>query len=234
MNFTTNIEIDTLPKKNILVLGSCRQDSLNELYNVSKIKENISYPHYTKEIIQLLDYCLYNNISEEDTQYTFRTPILYRTKLKWDIQFQNDIKTCDVAIIEIASFKCYKYQDRFVHHILYDHSHFNKNKNDIELYDSTDKDIENDIIYIKNTLNKPIIIVGHLVTKNSGKRYELLKLLENICNKHNISFLNPVKELSKTYNNLDTLFVKHEILSHYTTLGHNAILKIYKHFIENI
>ena len=30
-------------------------------------------------------------------------------------------------------------------------------------------------------LNKPIIIVGHIVTKSHGSRYELVKLLEKIC-----------------------------------------------------
>lgn len=218
----------------IVVFGSCRQDSLDKLYDVSKIKENISYPHYTKEIIQLLDYCLYNNVNEDDTQCTFRTPILYRKKLQWQSYFRDDILLSDVVIIEIASFKCYKYKNRFVHHILYDHDHFNQNKNDIELYDLKNDEIENDIIYIKNTLKKPIIIVGHLVTKNTGKRYELLELLKNICKNHNIMFLDPVHELKKRNENLNIFFKEKESISHYTNEGHDAILNIYKDFIDKL
>lgn len=218
----------------IVVFGSCRQDSLNKLYNVSKIKENISYPHYTKEIIQLLDYCLYNNINEEDTQCTFRTPILYRKKLQWQQYFLDDILLSDVVIIEIASIKCYKHKNRFVHHILYDHEHFNQNKDDIELYDLKDDDIENDIIYIKNTLKKPIIIIGHLVTKNTGKRYNLLELLKKICKKHNIVFLDPIYELKKRHNKLDPFFIEKESIAHYTNDGHDAILNVYKEFLDNL
>ena len=47
------------------------------------------------------------------------------------------------------------------------------------------KEIENDIISIKNELDKPFIIVSHLVTRNHGDRYLLSIWLEEICLKYN-------------------------------------------------
>ena len=41
----------------ITILGSCRQESLYKNYNITSIQKNISYPHYTKEIIQAIEYC---------------------------------------------------------------------------------------------------------------------------------------------------------------------------------
>ena len=40
----------------ITIFGSCRQDSLysNEKYEITKIQNDISFPHYTKEILELI------------------------------------------------------------------------------------------------------------------------------------------------------------------------------------
>lgn len=47
----------------ITVLGSCRQYSLREDYSVTNIQEDISYPHYTKEILQVINFCKFGNLS---------------------------------------------------------------------------------------------------------------------------------------------------------------------------
>ena len=105
-------------------------------------------------------------------------------------------------------------------------------KNDIIVSQQTDEEIEEDIInIIKELNNKKIIIVGHIVTYNKGKRYELINLLEQICNKYNILFINPITEITKLGYNIKDLVIDEPIISHYNELGHSVIEKIYNHYI---
>ena len=63
------------------VLGSCRQAFMNNSF----IQPDISYPHYTKEILQLIKYCKYGEtvVKQNETKYTFRTPILHNKELEY-------------------------------------------------------------------------------------------------------------------------------------------------------
>uniref|UniRef100_A0A6C0F160 Uncharacterized protein n=1 Tax=viral metagenome TaxID=1070528 RepID=A0A6C0F160_9ZZZZ len=227
----------------ITILGSCRQDSLYNNYRITSLKNNISYPHYSKEILQLINFCLNNNIPEEETKYIFRSAILSNSTIKWSESLKNEVLNTDVFIIEIASRISYSYNDKYVHHILYDDTKYNNNyKNKIIVRDLTDEEIENDIDELCKILNNRnnikknnIIIVGHIVTKPSGKRYDLLCLLENICNKKNIPFINPVKEITKRGNRiLDLVNTNEHHINHYNDRGHSIIGNIYRDFIDKI
>ena len=213
----------------ITILGSCRQESLYKNYNITSIQKNISYPHYTKEILEVIKFCKYGHILPEDTLTTFRTSILHNKKLYFNNILENNFKNTKLCIIEIASKISYKYNNRYVHHILYDNETY---KNDIIVSQQTDEEIEEDIINIIKELNNiKIIIVGHIVTYNKGKRYELINLLEQICNKYNILFINPITEITKLGYNIKDLVIDEPIISHYNELGHSVIEKIYNHYI---
>ena len=41
----------------ITIFGSCRQQALGKYYSTTSIQESLTYPHYTKEIIQAIEYC---------------------------------------------------------------------------------------------------------------------------------------------------------------------------------
>ena len=223
-------------KINVTVLGSCRQHSISKLHNVSSIQENLSYPHYTKEILEVIKFakgCKSPNLTPEETLYTFRTPILNKNIVTNTI-FKQEFENSDVFIIEIASKKYYKYNNIYIHHIAEDPYYNLPIIDKLEKGIQSDEEIEEDILEIKRLITKPINIVSHLVTRNSGERYNLSILLENICTKHKILFLNPVKELKKIGANLDELFVKENILSHYTERGHQIISTIYKDFINKV
>lgn len=122
----------------------------------------------------------------------------------------------------------------YVHHIATEEKYNVPIINEIKIETQLKEEIEEDILKIKNELNKPFIIVSHLVTKNSGERYNLSCWLEEICLKYNIPFINPTKELIKKSVNLEDIFVKEEVLNHYNEKGHDEILKIYSEYIENI
>jgi hypothetical protein len=214
------------------IFGSCRQESFYEMpeLNITGIRDNISYTHYTKEILEVIKFCKHGHISPEETTSVFRTPIIKNQKLFFnDILKQNFINT-RIFILEIASRTSYLYNGNYVHHILFDNENFNKR---IIVNKQTDEEIENDIIQIKYELNdRHMIIVGHIVTHYFGNRYELLTLLENICEKHNIYFINPVKELTKLGYKVKTLLM--EDGTHYNDAGHAAIKQVYCNFIRTI
>lgn len=220
----------------ITILGSCRQDSLyNKNYEITKIRDEVSYPHYTKEMLELIRFIKYDTILPEETLYTFRSPIITKVPV-YSYNYKNDFETSNIFIIEISSKIKYKYKNNYVHHILYDNLEFKiENTNDIEKSIQSDEEIEEDILNIVKELGKnKIIIVGHIVTYESGERYNLLKLLENICCKNNILFIDPIKEFTKKGYDINNLMVKEDISVHYNELGHHIIGSIYDEYISKL
>lgn len=215
----------------ITIFGSCRQDSIYNISNVkvTGIRDNINYTHYTKEVLELIKYCKYGHLSPEETLTTFRTPILKNRKLYYNNILVNNFNNTNVFFIEIASRLSYEYNNKYVHHILTLNEELKKN---IIIKKQNDDEIENDIIEIKKELNKPIIIVGHIVTYQYGTRYELLKLLEKICVKYNILFINPLKEISIRNYEITKLLDKD--LTHYNREGHIVVKSIYNDFLKKI
>ena len=218
----------------ITILGSCRQEYIKNNYRCTNIDVEVSYPHYTKEIIQVINFCKFGNLSPEETLYTFRTPILYKKPLYFDINIKNEFESSDLYILEIASKIVYEYDNKYLHHIATEDQYNIPIKDKINIRYQDKNEIENDIIYIKNILNKPIIIISHLVTKEEGERYKLKSWLEDICLIHNILFIDPIKELNKKNYDFNKIFKKEDVLSHYTDEGHNAIGNIYKYYIDKI
>jgi hypothetical protein len=218
----------------ITILGSCRQHSLSSKYSVTTIQEELSYPHYSKEILEVIKYCKYNHIRPDETVHIFRTPIWNKTPVSCFEKYNNEFTSTDIFVLEIASKIRYRYNDYFVHHIATEAQYNVSIRNDILVETQTKEEIEDDILQIKKELNKPFIIVSHLVTRDVGERYNLACWLEEISLKHNIPFINPVKELNKRNVDIGDLFVCEEVLAHYNEKGHSEILKIYSEFIDNI
>ncbi len=72
--------------KVITIFGSCRQSSLYSKYNVTNIQEDLTYPHYTKEILQAIRFCKgISSITEEQTALCFRTCILRNKNVNWNL-----------------------------------------------------------------------------------------------------------------------------------------------------
>lgn len=218
----------------ITILGSCRQDSLYSIYNVTSIKNNISYPHYTKEMLEVIKFCKFGHISPEKTIYTFRSAILNKKPIYFTPELKTEFEETDIYILEIASKITYMYDDIYLHHISSEDIYNTSIKNKIIQRVQTNEEIENDIITIKNMLNKPIIIVGHIVTYNKGERYNLLMLLEEICSKYNIPFINPVKEFNKMGYHIKDLIMNENVIAHYNNKGNELIRMIYTSYINNI
>jgi hypothetical protein len=218
---------------NITILGSCRQHTLRNKYNITNIQEQLSYPHYTKEILEVIKYCKCNHIENQETINVFRSPILTKVPANFQ-ELNNEFNSTNIFILEIASKIKYNYNNMYVHHIATEETYNVPIINEIKIETQLKEEIEEDILKIKNELNKPFIIVSHLVTKNSGERYNLSCWLEEICLKYNIPFINPIKELIKKGVNLEDIFLKENVLAHYNEKGHNEILKIYSEYIDKL
>jgi len=108
--------------KKITIFGSCRQYSIKDNYKISSIQEELTYPHYSNEILQAINYCKYNNIKNEYTKYCFRTGLLLNKNIVFDNLKKEFIDT-DIFIIEIASRISYKWNDLYLHHIAIDNKY---------------------------------------------------------------------------------------------------------------
>jgi hypothetical protein len=211
----------------ITVLGSCRQDSLRNLYSVSRIGDLVSFPHYSKEILQVLSFCRNGEISPERTLFTFRTPILSKCPLIWNTELRKEFDA-DFYVVEVASKITYEYGGLYLHHIAAEEKYNVSIRNDIISRNQSYEEIENDLLEIRKKLVKPMLVVSHIVTYESGERYRLACWLEEICKNHSIPFMNPIQEIGQN----DDFFGQDK--SHWSELGHKMISMAYKRKIDDL
>jgi len=214
----------------VTIFGSCRLDSLKDYNN--RIKNEISYTYDTKEILEVIKFIKYNHISPEKTITTFRTPMITKQPI-YQINFDGLFEKTDIFIIEISGKKTYKYNNLFVHSALGQFSN-NSVSSQIVINEQSDEEIEKDIVDIIHELNKKnIIIVSHIVTDDKSDRYKLSKILEHICSKYNLLFINPSDEINKKGYNINDLVIHNEKkIYHYNDNGHKIMKEIYEKYIN--
>lgn len=217
----------------ITILGSCRQHSIKKKYDVTDIQEELSYPHYTKEVLEVIKFLKYRHIHPENEKFIFRTPILEKKAVNYANLHEQFLNT-KLFVLEIASKIKYTLKGCNVHHIANELNYDVPFRNEIVTEIQDKNEIENDILKIREELNKPFIIISHINTRNYGERYILTCWLEEICSNHNIPFINPIKELSKRNVNITHLFIPEKSLAHYTDYGHSEILKVYQDYIDKL
>jgi hypothetical protein len=220
----------------VTIFGSCRQDSIYKDFKVNTIRDEITYPHYTKEIIQAAEFCMGKiKIPEELTQLCFRSGILEKKTID-SAKFQKAFNETDVFVCEIASRRAYVYEGHYVHHILSEEKYGFENWKNVTQFDLSDEEIEADIIYLKNLLApKKILVVSHIYTRRAGRRYELIRILEQICRSHGVAFFDPMTNLGSNSPNSMLMPEEQDVGSaHYTKKGHAAIRKHYKKAISTL
>lgn len=215
----------------ISIFGSCRQDALYDYFSVSAIRDHLTYPHYTKEILQAIEFCRGDIAPSNDLiNIIFRSAIINKKNINQKLLTQAYNKT-NLIVIEVASKICYKYQGYYCHHIITEEKYGFIGRDLIEVYDQTDEEIESDILKIRDLVSpKKLMIVSHFYTKLNGKRYDLVKLLEYICNKHNINFFDPVK-FTNTKDS-KKIYLQEPVLAHYSEYGRSIISSAYKDYIS--
>lgn len=215
----------------ITTFGSCRQQSIKNHFNVTSIQERLTYPHYTKEIIQAIEYCKgIHTFDNALTRYCFRTGILEQRVIDYQSQLQQEFESSNVIVVEIASRICYTWNGVYVHHILTEPKYGFHDIPSIAIRDLTDEEIEQDILRMKELVYpKKLLIATHLCTRNSGRRFDLVQLLEAVTYKYNIPCINPSQLLEG-----ETNIYEDPIAFHYTPKGHHLIRYQYKYFIDQL
>jgi hypothetical protein len=221
----------TIPK--ITIFGSCRQYSIKDNFPITSIQERLTFPHYTKEIVQALEFCKgISPISKEDTKYCFRTCILEKRTLDFQ-EFTEQFNTTDLFVFEIASRVSYEWKGMYLHHIQTEDEYNFPYRSEIVVRDLTDEEIENDIkCMVELVYPRPVLVVSHIATYTSGKRYTLIQLLERICSKYSIPFYNPSILLQRY--SPEQLFQPEKVLAHYSKFGESIISNVYKDMINTI
>ncbi len=210
----------------VTIFGSCRQDSIRNHFPVTRIRDGLTYPHYTKEIIQAIRYCMGKIPAEDGIKETFRNSLL-GANLIAEKKMYFDFKNTDLFVIEVASRLEYSDGKYYYHHIAFDNRtdiSDTRNKSrieDIRQRQSTLEEVESDIAEITELLNKRVLFVSHISTEDKSTRAELTRTLESTCLKLGVNFLN-VGELLKNYS-IEEICEPEPTISHFTEFGHKVI-----------
>ena len=215
----------------ITIFGSCRQDSLYNLYPITSIKNSLTYTHYTKEIIQAIKYCKESTRDLDEVIY-FRASLI-NNKLPTK-SFKKEFENTDIFVLEIASRIAYQYKDTYIHHEAYDNPIYrNLLSEAVTVKELTDEEIESDLLEIRDLLHpKKVIVVTHIDTKKIGTRSDLVNLLKKLCAKIGIPLIDPSILLENYSENV--LFKKNDSARHYTDYGHSRIKLIYEEAINEL
>ena len=223
----------------ITLFGTCR---LNNIHNHNGLNNLINYSHSTKEIIQFINFLKGElSIPNPYNKLCFRTAICDNKFIDYNDTYNKLFINTDIFIIEICSNKKYIHNGFFLHHLCVDKrfSDYNKNTpheilNNFIIEKQSDEEIENDILEIQKMLYpKKIIIVSHYNSKQNGEyinsRNNLINLLDSICKKYDIPFINPTIVLS----NYTQEQVITDDLGHYTDFGLNEFSNYINIFLKS-
>lgn len=231
----------------ITTFGSCRVLLLNLGCETTNICNLTTYPHTTKEIIQLIKFLNGDlEIPYPYNIYCFRSAIISRdpefphehTEINWNYDLKKLLDSTDKFVIEISSNKIYEHNGYYLHHITVDgrgqdikYANLTK-QNHPEIAEhtliryQTAEEILKDILQIREMLDKPITIVSHFDAKVNGlylqRRHWLVEALEHICFVNGIAFFDPAWELSPEYEQEEII---QPDLTHYTDFGNEIISK---------
>uniref|UniRef100_A0A6C0EZF5 Glycosyltransferase 2-like domain-containing protein n=1 Tax=viral metagenome TaxID=1070528 RepID=A0A6C0EZF5_9ZZZZ len=223
----------------ITLFGTCR---LNNIHNHNGLNNLINYSHSTKEVIQFINFLKGElSIPNPYNKLCFRTAICDNKFIDYNDTYNKLFINTDIFIIEICSNKKYIHNGFFLHHLCVDKrfSGYNKNTpheilNNFIIEKQSDEEIENDILEIQKMLYpKKIIIVSHYNSKQNGEyinsRNNLINLLDRICKKYDIPFINPTIILA----NYTQEQVISSDLGHYTDFGINEFSNYINNFLKS-
>jgi len=231
----------------ITLFGTCRLQKIN---NHNGLNNQITYTHSTKEVIQFIKFLKGElSIPNPYNRVCFRTAICDNKFIDYNDHYNKLFTDTDIFIIEICSIKKYIHNGYYMHHLPFDKlwQEFNDYKykhyiddtpqnilDNFVIEKQSDEEIENDILEIQKMLHpKKIIIVSHYNSKKQNgecihSRNNLIQLLDSICKKHNIKFINPTNVLS----NYTQEEVIQDNLGHYTETGINTFCNYVNNFIK--
>jgi hypothetical protein len=222
----------------VTLFGTCRIDRIK---NNNNLNNRINYTHSTKEVLQQIRFLRgERQFPSPFDNLCFRTGIVNNVPITYDSEFNELFNNSTVCVIEICSDKKYIYDDFYLHHLCVDKRFADYNLNtpqeildNFKCVKQTYTEIENDILEIIELLGKKkVILVTHYNSKINEKyiesRNNLITSLADICEKHNITMINPT-EVLKEYSQEQVIT---EDLGHYTEFGITKFTEYMNNFLE--
>ena len=214
----------------VTILGSCRQDSLYKIFEVTAIREGLTYPHYANEVLQLIRYCTKRVESNFVSPYVFRNDCIGKKRLAHKKAYK-EFKRTDIFVIEISSLLEYVHHGEFIHHEAYDRPHLldSIGQSSIEL-DHQDiivkkqNLLEMDAVLseiVKEIGGNKIVFVSNLSSRSAGSRFELNAHLREFSVRNGCAYFDP-SDLLLHYS-LEEICKNEPVISHFTEFGHELV-----------
>ena len=209
----------------VSIFGSCRQDSIARNFKVTQIRDGLTYPHYTKEIIQAINYVKSKGRICPKNLAVFRNIQLGRKLLSKNSLYKQ-FNATDLFVVEIASRISYEFDGDYYHHVIHDNSEVNSDlrfgKLQVRKRIQTDIEIQADMQTIKNLLApKPVLFVTHFCTYESGERAKLRNLIVSEAMKMGSRVFDP-SSLLRNYP-LKRLTIEEPIVNHFSEFAHEVL-----------
>ena len=207
----------------VSIFGSCRQDSLSKYFDVTKIRDSLTFPHYTKEIIQAIKYCKSAGIDTPKDLRVFRNVLLGKT-LGSPFLLQKEFMRTEIFVVEIASLLEYKKGSDYFHHVAVD------TVEEIQVSQQTFDDLFADIVEIVSLLSpKPVVFVTHYSTQKTGLRAGLAQFISEVCKELDVPCINP-SNMNNCWD-VGKLHEHEEVISHFSKLGHELMADRYREIV---
>lgn len=199
----------------VTIFGSCRQDSLAHYFEVTRIRDGLTYPHYSKEIIQAIEYVKSAGDIRPSTVKVFRNSLL-NLRLVNPKKLKKDFDATDVFVVEIASLIEYKKGSDYFHHVAIET--ISGIQKETQTYDS----LKEDIVRIHELLSpKKVLFATHYSTKSNGVRFDLASFIEETCNSLGFETINPSD--MNTHWKTSELHIDEDVVSHFSQMGHDIM-----------
>jgi hypothetical protein len=213
----------------VSIFGSCRQDSIAKHFKVSRVRDGLTYPHYTKEIIQAIKFVKSKGVISPKNYSVFRN-IQMGNKIDPIEKLWKQFNKTDLFVVEISSRISYEFNEDYYHHVIIDNTERleiqNDNLNIVKRIQSDDE-IREDMRLIKDLLApKPVIFVTHFCSFDTGDRVNLRNLIVSEASKIKARVFDP-SDLLTNYP-IAKLTIKEDVINHFSEFAHEVLAGRYQ------
>jgi hypothetical protein len=214
----------------VSIFGSCRQDSIFKNFSVTQIRDGLTYPHYTKEIIQSINYIKSRGQVSPKNLAVFRNVQIGKKVISVK-SLHRQFKNTDLFVVEIASRISYEFGGDYFHHMIYDNKELGRSSKfgnlDVIKRIQSDDEIREDMQTIKKLLDpKPVIFITHFCSYNSGARSELRDLILSEAMKLKVRVFDPSRMLNNY--SVGQLTINEPVINHFSKFAHEILAGRYQ------
>lgn len=214
----------------ITIFGCCRQDPLYNIYDITPIRNKLTYTHYGQEILQAIKFCKRQGRESIKNRFMFRSLILNPDKnIKCD--FKKHFDNTDLFVVELASRKSHFFKECWLHEAYRDPVYSFETPDDVSVRDATADEITAFIKDIVKELRpKKVMFVTHVYTAECQNRKILSSEIKHACAGLNVPVFDPVEQFGGQ-DIIKNYLVPEKVIAHYTDEGSKLLQTYYEKFI---